>query len=997
MLEFSRAMAWSRWCAGVAGAAASIGFCGLSARADGPEIKPEPLKDISHIRWQGCPGYPCKEAKSPPQAGMRKDAIIVKFNADAKVRLRAEGLVDLGTGQIKDAAVQTTLAKYAALGCRWAKMHETVSEDKLDQMRDTAMRNLGKMLTDMNAEMFLFVPAGVDRATAIDDFNALSIVEMAEEAPDAAPLPAAGDYRGNQGYLKIASEGMGSYSMRLLAGGTGNAVRISDCEYSWNTAHIDLPAVTSLVANASDPFADNNHGTAVLGEMGSRRDGVGTEGGAYGATFYVAAANTTTLGYNLANAITASAAVMSGGDIILIEQQTTGPNYTGVPAGTQFGLVPSEWQQSVYNAIVAAIGNGLYVVSAAGNGSQDLDSAPYGVGHGGFYPFQAANDSGDIIVGAGCPPVGGSSTDRSRLGFSCYGSTVDLQGYGEGVYTTGYGDLYNATVNERYTAGFSGTSSASPTVVNAVAMFSSVYETRYATFPSPGYGRNQLRNFGTAQQGGANPASQNIGPRPNALSAWNGILTPGFPPANNICASAIDTSSHGTFIGYTCGASNDATGGCSSSTSPDVWYTYTAPVSVGGTLVVTSCGTHDYGFTDQGIDTVMSIWSACGGTELSCNDDTNTCGGALGSFRDSSVSAPVLAGQQVLIRVANFSASVSGPFQLTVQLVPSNDACASAIDVSNGGTFFATTAGSTNDGTASCGSSATNGDVWFTYTACDSGTLHVDTCGTHDAPGVNLGMDTVLSILSACGGTQLACNDDALAGLPCGASDTSTLRDSKIDLAMTAGQIVKLRVAKFGTSVDGNFRLNVSFNAAHDTCGTAQLLAVQTATPFSNTCMTSDGFTENLCLAFGSADITNDMWFYFFAPSTGPMRIQTCGSLFDTKVGIYDNFCPVGNNSASIIACNDDACGTQSIVNFQAIAGHDYGVRVGGYAGARGTGTIIVLCPADYNRDGAINVQDIFDFLAGWFAGNPAANTNGVNGIGVQDIFDFLALWFAGC
>ena len=26
-------------------------------------------------------------------------------------------------------------------------------------------------------------------------------------------------------------------------------------------------------------------------------------------------------------------------------------------------------------------------------------------------------------------------------------------------------------------------------------------------------------------------------------------------------------------------------------------------------------------------------------------------------------------------------------------------------------------------------------------------------------------------------------------------------------------------------------------------------------------------------------------------------------------------------------------------------------------------------CPADYNGDGALTVQDIFDFLAQWFAG----------------------------
>ena len=54
-------------------------------------------------------------------------------------------------------------------------------------------------------------------------------------------------------------------------------------------------------------------------------------------------------------------------------------------------------------------------------------------------------------------------------------------------------------------------------------------------------------------------------------------------------------------------------------------------------------------------------------------------------------------------------------------------------------------------------------------------------------------------------------------------------------------------------------------------------------------------------------------------------------------------------------------------------------------------------CPADYNGDGALNVQDIFDFLAGWFAGSPNADFNGAAGLGVQDIFDFLAAWFAGC
>jgi hypothetical protein len=55
------------------------------------------------------------------------------------------------------------------------------------------------------------------------------------------------------------------------------------------------------------------------------------------------------------------------------------------------------------------------------------------------------------------------------------------------------------------------------------------------------------------------------------------------------------------------------------------------------------------------------------------------------------------------------------------------------------------------------------------------------------------------------------------------------------------------------------------------------------------------------------------------------------------------------------------------------------------------------FCPGDYNKSHGVDVQDIFDFLAGWFASNPAADFNGADGITVQDIFDFLAAWFAGC
>lgn len=54
-------------------------------------------------------------------------------------------------------------------------------------------------------------------------------------------------------------------------------------------------------------------------------------------------------------------------------------------------------------------------------------------------------------------------------------------------------------------------------------------------------------------------------------------------------------------------------------------------------------------------------------------------------------------------------------------------------------------------------------------------------------------------------------------------------------------------------------------------------------------------------------------------------------------------------------------------------------------------------CPADFNASGGLSVQDIFDFLAAYFANDARADFNGQGGLSVQDIFDFLAGYFAGC
>jgi len=54
-------------------------------------------------------------------------------------------------------------------------------------------------------------------------------------------------------------------------------------------------------------------------------------------------------------------------------------------------------------------------------------------------------------------------------------------------------------------------------------------------------------------------------------------------------------------------------------------------------------------------------------------------------------------------------------------------------------------------------------------------------------------------------------------------------------------------------------------------------------------------------------------------------------------------------------------------------------------------------CTPDITGDGTLTVQDIFDFLGLYFAGDVRADFNGAGGLSVQDIFDFLSAYFAGC
>lgn len=54
-------------------------------------------------------------------------------------------------------------------------------------------------------------------------------------------------------------------------------------------------------------------------------------------------------------------------------------------------------------------------------------------------------------------------------------------------------------------------------------------------------------------------------------------------------------------------------------------------------------------------------------------------------------------------------------------------------------------------------------------------------------------------------------------------------------------------------------------------------------------------------------------------------------------------------------------------------------------------------CLADVNNSGSLSAQDIFDYLAAYFAHDLSADFNESGHLSAQDIFEFLAAYFAGC
>jgi hypothetical protein len=380
-------------------------------------------------------------------------------------------------------------------------------------------------------------------------------------------------------------------------------------------------------------------------------------------------------------------------------------------------------------------------------------------------------------------------------------------------------------------------------------------------------------------------------------------------------------------------------------------------------------------------------------------------------------------------------------------LQPANDLCSHAQAITVPGlnaavTFTGTTLQATSDLPQSC-ALGDQIDVWYRFTAPLAGTYSFDTIGSTL-------YDTTLSVYSTCGGTQLACNDNI--------DPANFIYWSAVTLPLTAGQQVLVRVsAAQGDSDDFNLTVFGTGAVTNDACANAFTITVnQTVTGSTLNATTDFVLPATACGSDAGSGGGKDVFYAFTPPSTGQYLMKTCGSNFDTVLAVLTN---CTGASTSVVACSDDSTLCTASMNSEIpsvqltggvrylirVAGYDYGppVDIGAYTltvssaapgiCCRGATCAIIpaasctpianslggakyingatgcnaagqyrtpCCYAEYNKDGILSVQDIFDYLNDWFAGRLSAVVGGDGFTGTLDIsqvFVFLNAWFGGC
>ena len=473
------------------------------------------------------PRVPFAKAALPERPAF-EHRLTMKFADHVRARVDAQG-TPVSTAGVDLGPLLDALAGASDTPVTFRPLIDIPKAD-LDAMLADAATRSGRAQPDLGGIMVVRVDGArmdaVARALHASDLVEYVHYEQRRPTPpgwfDGGPLdtpdacfdiaPATGSYFSRQGYHR-ADLGINMPAAWDVPGGRGQGVNVADCEYWFDGDHEDLCDVIPEPGQTPDPMilsrGWDQHGTAVLGEMVGGDNGYGVTGLVPDAQAYFFPEWTIEGGSRRVAAISRAIGTLDAGDVVLLEMQAFGPGGDYAPAE----INPSVW-------LVTGVGTdrGITVVAAAGNGNQDLDSASYA-------EYRSRGDSGAIIVGAGR-----SSGSRSKLSFSTFGSRVNVQAWGENVFTTGYGDfiVVGGDARQSYTQFFSGTSSASPIVASAAVSLQGIHRAATGQPMDPLALRQLLMDTGRPQGSGGN-----IGPLPDMAAAIDALLA-------GLCAADID-------------------------------------------------------------------------------------------------------------------------------------------------------------------------------------------------------------------------------------------------------------------------------------------------------------------------------------------------------------------------------------------------------------------------------------------------------------------------
>ena len=270
-----------------------------------------------------------------------------------------------------------------------------------------------------------------------------------------------------------------------------------------------------------------------------------------------------------------------------------------------------------------------------------------------------------------------------------------------------------------------------------------------------------------------------------------GSISDSCPPSNDECAGAITINCDDVLFGATnTGATDSGVGNAAN----DLWYAYSGAA---GDITVTTCAATGY-------DTNLLVFSDCGTTLVTENDDSGCAG-----FR-STVTFTADGTSTYYIVVDGYNTS-SGSFQLAATCdititPPANDLCANAEGLTIGGSVSGTTAGALEENTnekPGCDPFGTIADVWYSVTLpASTNTLTVTTTVSGASTEANAAIYTNdCVILDA---NILACGDDGgLAG-------------EVLVITGTAGTTYLVRIWSDGLTARNSQRVEGTFDVIAD-------------------------------------------------------------------------------------------------------------------------------------------------------------------------------------